>query len=190
MASASGAAELLARVTGLLDAAGIPYMLTGSFASTLFGAPRTTQDIDIVIEPTLGTLQKLLHALPDSAYYVSREAAREAYGAEGMFNLVDFATGWKVDLIIRKQRPFSHEEFSRRRPAELLGMRLFVASAEDVIVAKLEWAKLGESERQLRDVAGILRGQAGAIDRQYVERWVAAMQLGSQWQAARALAGE
>src|SRR5512133_1478972 len=122
MASASGAAELLARVAALLGAAGIPYMLTGSFASTLFGSPRTTQDIDIVIDPTLGTLEKLLHALPDSEYYVSREAAREAYGAEGMFNVVDFATGWKVDLIIRKQRAFSQEEFRRRRPVEMLGI--------------------------------------------------------------------
>jgi hypothetical protein len=188
MASASGAADLLARVTALLGAVGIPYMLTGSFASTLFGAPRTTQDIDIVIEPTLGALERLLHALPDSEYYVSRDAAREAYGAEGMFNLVDFATGWKVDLIIRKQRSFSQEEFSRRRSVEMLGIRLFVASAEDVIVAKLEWAKLGESERQLRDVAGILRGQGSALDAAYIERWVAAMQLGPQWSAARTLA--
>jgi hypothetical protein len=188
MASASGAADLLARVIGLLDAAGIPYMLTGSFASTLFGAPRTTQDIDIVIEPTLGTLHRFLHALPDSEYYVSRDAAREAYGAEGMFNLVDFATGWKVDLIIRKQRSFSQEEFKRRRVVELLGMRLFVASAEDVIVAKLEWAKLGESERQLRDVAGILRGQADALDKAYIEHWVLVLQLGPQWAAAKTLA--
>jgi hypothetical protein len=189
MASTSGAADLLARMTALLDGAGIPYMLTGSFASTLFGAPRTTQDIDIVIEPTLGTLEKLLHVLPESEYYVSREAAREAYGAEGMFNLVDLATGWKVDLIIRKQRSFSREEFRRRRPLEMLGIQLFVASAEDVIVAKLEWAKLGESERQLRDVAGILRGQGDALDVGYIEQWVTAMRLGPQWAAAKALAG-
>jgi hypothetical protein len=189
MASTSGAADLLARITALLDGVGIPYMLTGSFASTLFGAPRATQDIDIVIDPTLGALEKLLHTLPEDGYYVSREAARAAYGAEGMFNLVDYATGWKVDLIIRKRRSFSQEEFRRRRPVDMLGMRLFVASAEDVIVAKLEWAKLGESERQLRDVAGILRGQGEALDMTYIERWVSAMQLTPQWTAARALAG-
>jgi hypothetical protein len=111
MESGSGAADLLRRMTSLLEASGIPYMLTGSFASTLFGAPRTTQDIDIVIEPTLGTLEKLVHSLSDKEYYVSRDAAREAYGAEGMFNLVDFATGWKVDLIIRKRRAFSQDRW-------------------------------------------------------------------------------
>jgi hypothetical protein len=76
MASGSGAADLLARMAALLEAAGIPYMLTGSFASTLFGAPRTTQDIDIVIEPTLGTLEKLLHTLTGA------EGARE--GCRGL----------------------------------------------------------------------------------------------------------
>jgi hypothetical protein len=190
MASGSGAVELLGRIVAALDAAGIPYMLTGSFASTLFGAPRTTQDIDIVIDPTSGSLEKLLHGFPEDTYYVSREAAREAYGAEGMFNLVDFATGWKVDLIIRKRRPFSQEEFGRRRMVEVLGTRLFVVTAEDVIVAKLEWAKLGESERQLRDVAGVFRGQSGELDMDYIQRWVDFMKLGVQWEAARALAGE
>jgi hypothetical protein len=190
MASGSGASELLGRLATVLDAAGVPYMLTGSFASTLFGAPRTTQDIDIVIDPTLGSLEKLLRCLPEDAYYVSRDAARAAYGAEGMFNLVDFATGWKIDFIIRKRRPFSEEEFGRRRAVEVLGTRLFVATAEDVIVAKLEWAKLGESERQLGDVAGILRGQGDQLDVAYVQRWVDSLRLGAQWEAARALAGE
>jgi hypothetical protein len=188
MASGSGASELLLRLATLLDAAGVPYMLTGSFASTFFGAPRTTQDIDIVIDPTLGGLERLLASFPDDAYYVSRDAAREAYGAEGMFNLVDFATGWKIDFIIRKRRPFSQEEFARRRQVEILGTRLFVASAEDIIVAKLEWAKLGESERQLRDVAGVLRGQAGDLDLDYIRRWVESLKLVLQWQAANALA--
>jgi hypothetical protein len=189
MASGSGAAELLKRVADLLDAAGVPYMLTGSFASAIFGALRTTQDIDIVIDPKLGSLERFLSSLPQDSYYVSREAAREAYGGEGMFNLVDFATGWKVDLIIRKRRPFSEEEFARRRLADVLGARLFVASPEDVVVAKLEWAKLGESERQLRDVAGILRGQGDHLDLSYVEHWVALMHLGPQWTTAKALAG-
>jgi hypothetical protein len=69
-------------------------MLSGSFASTLFGFPRATQDIDIVIDPTLGSLERLLLQFPVDAYYVNRDAAREAYGLEGMFNLIDLATGW------------------------------------------------------------------------------------------------
>ena len=133
-------------------------MLSGSFASTLFGSPRATQDFDFVIDPTLGSLERLLLHFPGDAYYVDRDAAREAYGLEGMFNLIDLATGWKIDFIICISRPFSREEFGRGRLVETSGLQLYVASAEDVVVAKLEWAKLGESERQLRDVAGILSG--------------------------------
>ncbi|MBN2574386.1 MAG: hypothetical protein JXP73_07460 [Deltaproteobacteria bacterium] len=189
MASGSGAAELLGRLAAGLDAAGVPYMLTGSFASTLFGAPRTTQDIDIVIDPSLGSLEKLLRCFPEDAYYVSRDAAREAYGTEGTFDLVDFASGWKIDFIMRKRGPFGEEEFRRRRLVEVLGARFFVATAEDVIVAKLEWAKFGESERRLRDVAGMLRGQQGELDLNYIRHWVEALKLGAQWEAACARVG-
>jgi hypothetical protein len=159
-------------------------MLTGSFASSLHGAPRVTHDVDVVIAPTLGTLEALLKHFPQDHYYVSRDAALQAYGSEGMFNVVDFATGWKFDFILRKSRPFSVEEFARRREEDLDGVRLYVATPEDVVVAKLEWAKLGESERQLRDVAGILASRKGEIDLVYIERWVHALGLTREWELA------
>lgn len=184
MASGLGPSDVLARTVAALDDTGVPYMLSGSFASTLFGSPRATQDIDIVIEPTLGSLERLLFHFAGDAYYVNRDAAREAYGLEGMFNVIDLATGWKIDFIMRKSRPFSREEFGRRRLVETSGLRLYVASAEDVAVAKLEWAKLGESERQIRDVAGILRVQGETLDLEYIRRWVAGLHLENQWEAA------
>jgi hypothetical protein len=186
--SESQVRSLLVRIRQALDAAGVPYMLTGSFASSFHGAPRVTHDVDIVIAPVLGSLEALLRQFPTDKYYVSREAALQAYGAEGMFNIVDFATGWKVDLIIRKARPFSLKEFERRRPETLDGTEVFVASPEDVVVAKLEWAKLGESERQLKDVAGILDSRAGELDLAYVENWVGELGLSEQWKRAKAMA--
>jgi hypothetical protein len=122
--------SVLLRIRDALDAARVPYMLTGSFASSLHGTPRVTHDIDVVIAPVLGTLNALLRQFPDDQYYVSREAALQAYGSEGMFNIVDYATGWKIDFIIRKSRPFSVEEFDRRREEQLDGVAVFVASAE------------------------------------------------------------
>lgn len=155
MASDEGAEGVIRRVLQALDVAGVPYMLTGSFASAFHGAPRTTQDVDIVIAPTLGSLQKLVRQFPEDEYYVSREAALQAYGAESLFNVIDLSSGWKIDFIVRKSRPFSLEEFERRREADLLGMTLFIASAEDVILSKLEWAKMSGSERQiLQDLCG------------------------------------
>lgn len=91
MASAESPSSVIVRFAGILDAAGIPYMLTGSFASGIHGQPRASHDIDFVIAPTLGSLNKLLEGLPPDDYYVSREAALDAYGRESLFNVVDMA---------------------------------------------------------------------------------------------------
>jgi hypothetical protein len=87
-------------------------------------------------------------------------------------------------MIIRKSRPFSREEFSRRRPVIVDEGELFIASAEDVILAKLEWAKLGKSHRQVEDCARILQVQWQSLDRQYLNRWVAQLALGTEWSEA------
>jgi hypothetical protein len=189
MASDDGAEGAIRRALEALQRAGVPYMLTGSFASSFHGAPRTTQDIDIVIAPTLGSLQRLVSEFPEDQYYVSREAALQAYGSESLFNVIDLESGWKIDFIVRKSRPFSVEEFTRRREAEVLGTSVTIASAEDVILSKLEWAKMAGSERQITDVAGILRTQGPDIDVEYVERWVAVLGVQSQWERASAEAG-
>jgi hypothetical protein len=120
-------------------------MLTGSFASAYYGAPRSTQDIDLVIEATAEQLQTFVRNLPSDEYYADLDAALEAHKRQSMFNVIDLATGWKIDLIIRKPRPFSHEEFRRRQLVDLQDLPLFVASIEDVVVSKLEWAKLARS---------------------------------------------
>ncbi len=189
MASDYGAEGAIRRVQRALEAAGVPYMVTGSFASALHGAPRTTQDVDVVIAPTLGSLRKLLLQFPEEEYYVSQEAALQALGSESLFNVIDQTSGWKIDFIIRKSRPFSLEEFERRREADLLGTTVYVASAEDVVLSKLEWAKLAESDRQLNDVAGILRTQGDDLDQAYIDRWVAALTLKAEWAQARSMAG-
>ncbi|MEO8183448.1 MAG: hypothetical protein ABI895_31830 [Deltaproteobacteria bacterium] len=142
-----------------------------------------------MIAPTLGSLQKLVKQFPVDQYYVNREAALQAYGAESLFNVIDLTSGWKIDFIVRKSRAFSIEEFKRRREADLLGTTLYIASAEDVVLSKLEWAKMSGSERQINDVAGIIRTQGKDLDLPYVEHWVAVLSLESQWTQARSVAG-
>ncbi len=169
-------------VSALLDA-GIQYMVTGSFASSVHGEPRATQDLDLVIAPTPQSLNQLLNAFPEDRFYVSHEAARNALSNRGMFHIIEFETGWKIDLMIQKDRPFSREEFSRRRETQLFEQPLVLASAEDVILAKLEWSQSGGSARQLEDVAAIVRTQGQDLDRNYISKW--AMQLGfaELWQS-------
>lgn len=165
-------------------------MLTGSFASGFHGSPRATQDIDIVISPTLGSLNQFLRLLPDDKYYVSRDAALDAYSRESLFNVVDFASGWKIDLICRKTRAFSVTEFERRSRRDLAGLYIFLASAEDVILAKLEWAQLAQSSEQIEDAASIVRIQAEKLDTSYITKWVEQLGLHEEWLKAKTLAGQ
>jgi hypothetical protein len=182
------APEVLQRISTALDHAGIAYMLTGSFASAHYGSPRSTQDIDLVIAATVEQLTSLVQNLPSDEYYVDLDAALEARRRESLFNILDMATGWKIDLIFRKSRRFSQEEFARRQQINLQGLRLFVASAEDVIVAKLEWAKLAKSQRQIDDVATILGLRWDVLDRSYLEGWISELDLKAQWVVARSAA--
>lgn len=186
MSALTPAGPILARMSALLEGAGIPFMVAGSFASGHHGVPRMTRDLDLVVDPTREQLVALLDAVPADALYVDRRAALDALADRSMFNVIDLAGGWKVDLIVRKARAFSREELGRRQSAVIEGVQLPVATAEDTIVAKLEWARRGRSERQLDDVRGILDLQGQALDRAYVERWVAELGLGAQWRAAQA----
>jgi hypothetical protein len=168
-----------------LDAEGIPYMATGSFASSHHGRPRATQDINLVIAPTAEQLKRFVGAFPAPDFYVNEETALRALANEDQFNLVDTKSAWKIDFIIRKSRPFSRTEFDRRLRAEIAGSSTYVASAEDVLIAKLEWAKKGGSQRQIEDAAGILAIRGAELDPQYIEHWVAQLGLERQWIAAR-----
>jgi hypothetical protein len=179
------AGDFLARLAALLEAAGIPYMIAGSFASTFHGVARATQDLDLVVDPTGTALDTFLASLDPDVYYVDPDTARDALRRRAQFNVIDMTTGWKADLIIRKARPFSIEELARRQPAELMGTRTYVATAEDSIIAKLEWAKQSDSTRQLRDVAGIVAMRGNALDLEYVERWVSELGLEVEWARVR-----
>jgi len=159
--------EFLRTVVALLDEAEIPHMLAGSMASSFHGEPRMTRDVDMVIDPTLESIGRFVAALDRSRYYV--DDAVEAVRRRDMCNVIDIETGWKVDLIVRKDRPFSREEFGRRQLAVVGGVRLFIATAEDTVLAKLEWRSRSDSERQFRDVVAVLSLQD--LDAAYLRRW-------------------
>lgn len=178
---------LLERLVRLLDGAGVPFMIAGSFASAAHGLPRTTQDVDIVIDPpSPAALETLIRSMSPDQYYVDADTARDALRRRSMFNVVDQASGWKVDFIIRKNRAFSRDEFARRMKFSLLDVPVLVASAEDTILAKLEWSKQsGGSERQRRDVAGIVATMGHELDRAYIERWICELDVADEWIAAQ-----
>src|SRR5438477_3885959 len=175
--------DVFRRIQAALEAADIPYMVTGSFASSIHGEPRASKDIDIVISPTQEKLAAFIDQFPSDRYYAVKEDALEALAGGYMFNIIDFTSGWRIDFIFLKPRPFSQMEFSRRKEEDLGDLKLTVATPEDVLIAKLEWAKLGQSERQMEDAASIIRIKGDGLDFSYVERWVRELNRDEQWQA-------
>jgi hypothetical protein len=183
--------EFMLRIVAALEAYGIPYMLTGSLASSMYGVPRATNDVDIVIAPTPSQLTSLIQLCIRLGLHVPPFAeALTALRRETQVNVIDFANSWKADLIIRKEREFSVTEFNRRQAVEAEEWRMTIATAEDVLLAKLEWAKMGDSERQLDDAAGILRIQGNRLDLAYIEKWVGVLGVEEQWLAIRKRASE
>ncbi len=170
--------ETLKLVIEHFKTAGIEYMITGSFASNLHGVPRTTQDADVVIEVSDKSLEQFL-SLIEGEFYVSEEAAREALRRRDMFNIIHLNTAFKVDLIVRKQRTYAKEEFRRRQSVEFLGKECWFASPEDTILAKLEWSKKGQSERQYQDALGVADIQQDALDWGYLQTWGERLGIGN-----------
>lgn len=171
-----------------MEAAELPYMLTGSYASSLHSIPRATRDIDIIIFPNRAQLTRFIQSLPASSYHSDLDDAIDALRRRGQFNIIDYATGWKVDFMIPPLDEFHEEEFARRRLIEIEGLQLSVVSPEDIVIAKLCWAKMSESERQLEDAATVIRLQGSQLDLAYIEKWVRKLEIEQQWRTACAAA--
>lgn len=164
-------------------------MLTGSFASAVYGKSRSTNDIDFVISATPDQLKTLHRYLPPEDYYSDLESALVALKSHSMFNVLDMKTGMKIDFIVRKPDTYSRQALERRTAVSIHGVRTFVSTAEDVVLSKLGWAKIGESVRQIQDVAGILQVQSASLDHEYLNHWLGELGLESQWQAALQMSG-
>jgi len=167
--------EVTIRVTNVLEKLGVPYIIGGSLASTLYGMVRTTQDSDIIAEMRLEHLQPFVSALRDE-FYVDDEMIAESIRRNSSFNIIHRETMFKVDVFIPRPRPFLQSELARAQRQtftfESEASAKF-ASPEDTILSKLEWYRLGGevSERQWRDILGVLKTRAGELDLDYLRKW-------------------
>jgi hypothetical protein len=141
-----------------------------------------------VIDPTSAALDEFLDAFGDGDFYVDRATAHREQRRRGMFNLIDLQLGWKVGLVIRKDRPFSATEFDRRQVTQAFGFPLSIATPEDVILSKLEWARRGQSQRQVADAAAVLRARHDGVDNDYLDRWAVELGITAELAEARTLA--
>lgn len=176
-------------VTRVLDALAIPYVVGGSYASSLHGEPRSTRDCDLVVELVKGHLGRFCQALEDK-FYLSRAAIEEALARKSTFNLIHFQTGFKIDIFVSAGRPFDRERMARALVLEVAGQPVRFSTAEDTILAKLEWQALSNSEQQWRDILGIVLLAEDGLDRGYLRHWATELGVLEQLEQAFAAVSE
>ena len=179
--------DWLFQFVGPLESAGIPYAIVGSVASSVYGEPRATNDVDLLIQLSRNDAAKLVHAFPSEQFYVPpAEVIAVELGRPhgGHINVIALESMTKADFY-----PLSSSEaewFSRRRTLEIGGRKLWFAIPEAVILHKLRFYREGGSEKHLRDIRGMLAVSGDEIDRALLDRAVTALGLGDAWRTAQA----
>jgi hypothetical protein len=173
--------EVTLKVTAIFEQLSVPYLIGGSLASTLYGMIRTTQDSDIVAEMRAEHLQPFVLALQDE-FYVDDEMIAEAIQRNASFNIIHRETMFKVDVFIPRPRPFLQSQLARAQRQTFSfesEVSAKFASPEDTILSKLEWYRMGGevSERQWRDILGVLKTRAGELDLAYLKKWAADLKV-------------
>lgn len=160
--------DVLGNFTKRLDKIGIKYMLVGSMALAHYAMPRATVDIDIVVNILPENIDKFIAEFEED-YYIPLESAKNAVRQKRMFNMLNNQTIWKIDCVVLKENEFDLNAFSRRQKVDYAGeFDVWIISREDLILSKLNWAKRTKSERQMLDVASLIRN---GFDKEYVETW-------------------
>lgn len=165
--------DLLKRVCRSLDESHIPYMISGSIALNIYSIPRMTRDIDIVVEIAENRIDEFTDLFPNS--YFNKDVIKDEIKHQGMFNIIDHQTGFKIDFIIRKETEYFNLAFHRRRRIKELDTELWVICLEDLIIAKLIWIQHLQSEKQIFDIENLLLNPDKDLD--YIKKWCNSLNL-------------
>jgi hypothetical protein len=182
--------ELPLLFTRRLDALGARYMVSGSVAVGIYGAPRLTNDVDLVVVLDRAQIARLPEVFPETEFYCPpREAieAEAAHDERGHFNIIHHETGFKADVYLAGRDPLHAWALPRARRLAVAGAPFVVAPPEYVIVRKLEFYREGGSEKHLRDIRSVLDTSPDAIDRAELERLIGERGLQDAWKKIRTM---
>jgi len=168
--------ELLVDCLKRLNRIDLAYYLTGSMASNYWGIPRTTHDLDFVVQLPPSAASRLVKEFSGD-FYIDESAVRAAFKAPHQFNAIDTRSALKVDFWLPAGSPFDREMLQRRSRVMLFGEPAWICSAEDVILHKLVWNRISPSDRQLNDSAGVVAVQGEELDRAYLRRWAQELEV-------------
>ncbi len=181
--------ELFEIFTRPLENLGVSYLVTGAVASIVYGEPRTTHDIDLVLDLHTRDVARLPQAFPPQEFYCPPEEVIRVEIARtdrGHFNLIHHDTGYKADIYLKGGHPLHAWAFPRRRTITLPGgSQMSIAPPEYVILRKLEFYREGRSDKHLRDIRGILDVSGAEIDHRALEPWIERLKLIDEWQLVK-----
>jgi hypothetical protein len=174
--------EAVQPVIKTLEALAIPYYISGSIASSLYGIARATMDVDLVADIKIEHIASLKTSL-ENKYYIDEEMVAEAVRQRSSFNLIHLETMIKIDMFVFKDEPYQKEALKRKRRDTFeegqTSIEFYFSSAEDIILNKLLWYEMGEkvSERQWYDLIGVIKVQSTLLDKEYLKRWATTLNL-------------
>ena len=152
----------------------IEYMLSGSVAMTIYAVPRFTRDIDIIVNLKKEDIEKFISIFSER-FYLNKKTIEQEVAKKGMFNIIDNESCYKIDFIVKKENEFRDEEFRRKKYEKVFDFNAWMVSAEDLVISKLIWIQISQTEMQISDIRALLRNSS--MDRKYILEWTKKLQL-------------
>lgn len=167
--------QLIDKICKILENKNIDYMISGSLALNHYVMPRMTMDLDLVIELNQKNIDGFLVEFDETKYYLNKNVILDEVERRGMFNIIDFETGFKIDFIVRKDNEFRQLEFSRKKRINLGETIVWMVTVEDLVISKLIWIQKLESQKQIADIKNLL--ESPNIDMEYIKKWIKKLDL-------------
>lgn len=178
--------DLLVLLAEKLERLQLSYFVTGSIATIIYGEPRFTNDIDVVVQLHADDVELFCQGFPSPDFYVSEEAVNTAIRNCRQFNIIHPSSGLNIDVMVPMDCPYNASRFQRKQQLRVAeGNSIWFGSPEDVILKKLDYYQQGQSDKHIRDILGVMKIQGQKLDRGYIDDWSTKLKLANVWQSVK-----